>query len=438
MKGLKVGRPRLAMTLLLAMLGVALLAILSTFLFANLAVQREMRKLPPEVQAYLRAQQAAARQGQVMAPAPPTPIIRTGSAVDAYLPDNVSSPGVNGVIHGPDGLTISVLNGQRELPTGSSGGRVWIPPEVSRSQDFQRNIQSSLLELGLLSALASALLAWWLARRLARPITAVSGAAQQLARGQLNARAPVLSSDREIVELADSFNDMASNLERLENERQQAVADIAHELRTPLAVMQARLDALEDGVYPLNDAQVKLLSDQTQLLTRLVGDLRTLTLADAGQLTLAMQPTHLDSLVAQVVGGQQDRAGRLGIQLNLSASPAELLADRDRLRQVISNLIDNALRHARTQVQVSVLTSPDHLDLLVDDDGSGIPEAHRAQVFTRFTRLDESRTRDTGGSGLGLAIVQTLTAAHGGSVKAEGSPLGGARFRVSLPAAPLS
>jgi two-component system sensor histidine kinase BaeS len=230
-------------------------------------------------------------------------------------------------------------------------------------------------------------------------------------------------------------------LQSLERERQHAVADIAHELRTPIAIMQARLDAIEDGVYPLTPEQVTLLSGQTQLLTRLVGDLRTLTLADAGRLGLNPQGVNLGELAAQVVRDQQDRAAARSLSLTFRAAPptlmpAALTADPDRVRQVTSNLIENALRYASSRVEVQIEATLDAVQLHVDDDGPGIPAAQRDAVFTRFTRLDESRARDTGGSGLGLSIVWALAAAHGGRASVDRSPMGGARFTVTLPLQP--
>ncbi len=460
--------PPLAAVLLLAMLAVVALALGSTFFFSNLAVEREFRRLPPEVQAYLRAQQEAQRQGQVLTPTPPVPEIRTGSPADPYLPPGWSSPGVAGETVTAAGRMTVVEDGARvrrtqtagrtssadttpgtggeasgNAATPGSGGRRWTPPDSRRSQDFLRNIQDSLVQVGLVAALASAALAFWLSRRLARPITAVSQAARRLAQGDLAVRAPWpppesripwASGEREIIDLARSFNEMAQSLQALERERQQAVADIAHELRTPIAVMQARLDALEDGVYPLNTSQIALLSTQTQLLTRLVGDLRTLTLADAGRLALKLRDTELGHLAAEVVGGLQDQAARRGVRLDVQAAPAPLYADPDRVRQVVTNLVENALRHARAQVRVQVgPREGGGVVLFVDDDGSGIPAGSREAVFTRFTRLDESRARDTGGSGLGLAIVQALAQAHGGAAQAGESPLGGARLSVTFP-----
>ncbi|BBN94104.1 sensor signal transduction histidine kinase, smeS [Deinococcus grandis] len=429
------GKPQrtqpLAVTLLLAMLLVVGVAVGSTFYFSNLVVKREFERLPSGVREMIREQQAATLRGEVLTPTPPLPVVRTGTSADAYLDPFDSSPDVGGVVKQASGEDAVVTNGKRPRNLRVSDGK---PPPRNRAQDFLRDVQSSLLQVGLVAAAVSALLAFLISRRVARPVSAVSGAAARLASGDLSARAPVLGGEREIAALAHSFNDMAENLQALERERQQAVADIAHELRTPIAVMQARLDAMEDGVYPLNTEQITLLSTQTQLLTRLVGDLRTLTLADAGRLALDPRPLDLGALGREVVQALQDRAAALGLTLGVQAEPALTHADRDRVRQITTNLVDNALRHARSRVQVRVEARGEQVVLHVEDDGPGIPEGSREAVFTRFTRLDASRSRDTGGSGLGLAIVRALAAAHGGQAALAASKgLGGAHFTVTLP-----
>ncbi|MCP2014635.1 two-component system sensor histidine kinase BaeS [Deinococcus sp. HSC-46F16] len=411
--------PSLAVTLLLSMLLAVGLAVGAMFLFSDLAVRREVARLPPEVQTYLREREQAVRRGEEPPPPPSPPGRASVAAPSPGTGEAVLDPGVVG---------------------GASAGRprgTGLPAALNpRNRSFVRDVQGSLVEGGLVAAGLAAVLSLWLARRVARPLGAVTAAATRLAAGDLSARAPQLPGDREVAELARTFNDMAGNLEILERERRQAIADIAHELRTPIAIMQARLDALEDGVYPLEPQQVALLSAQTQLLTRLVGDLRTLTLADAGRLGLQPLPVDLAEVAAQVVRDLGDRAAARGIELRLSAQPTPLVADRDRVQQVTANLVDNALRHARQRVELQVEPCGGQATLHVDDDGPGIPDDLRQAVFARFTRLDESRTRDTGGSGLGLAIVQALAGAHGGQARAAASPLGGARFSIYLPSEP--
>lgn len=417
----------LNVTLLLAMLTVVLVSIGGMFGFSSLALQREFRKLPADIQTYLRARDEALRRGETPPP-PPTrgPSERTPPGTEQASTQQSSTGGSTAPGTGTPGTST--------LGSNASDNRARRAPWPIRQVDWLRSLQRQLLQIGLIAVAVSTLLALWLARRIARPVSVVSRAAEQLAAGDLSVRVPVPALERELATLARSFNGMAQNLEHLEAERQQAVADIAHELRTPLAIMQARLDAIEDGIYPMNADQITHLSTQTQLLIRLVGDLRTLTLLEANQLALNLKPTDLTEVARTVTNGLQTQALGRGILLNVMQWGTVLVsADADRLRQVLSNLIENALRHASQQVNVTVAVEDAQAVVHVDDDGTGIPADKLQQVFTRFTRLDESRTRDAGGSGLGLSIVQALCAAHGGRASAQASALGGARFSIALP-----
>jgi two-component system, OmpR family, sensor histidine kinase BaeS len=264
-----------------------------------------------------------------------------------------------------------------------------------------------------------------------QPVQAVSAAAQKIALGDLTARVqlpvlPVVSGD-EIASLALRFNQMASQLETNQTERKQLIADIAHELRTPITVMQFRLDALEDGVYELSFEEIKTLSQQNQFLARLVEDLRILTLADSQQLQLERQNVALDELVRSVADQFKPRLGNKDLHLELS--PCQIHADPDRIRQVLSNLLENAQKYAKQNIVVRL----DERHLSISDDGAGIPQADLARVFDRFYRVDESRTRATGGSGLGLAIVKAIVTAHGASIHASNQPSGGAVMVIELP-----
>lgn len=288
----------------------------------------------------------------------------------------------------------------------------------------------------LFSALLAALIAWYLAR----PLSAVSRAARQVAGGDLSARAllPVGEQRRlryvrndEAAGLVHDFNVMAASLERLEAERQATTAAIAHELRTPLAVLQARLAALRDGVFALDLHEVHLLAQQTDLLARLVEDLRHLSLADAGRLELDLHECDLTALVRDVVAGFEPQAEGKGIRLEVCAEEATLVVDAARLRQVVTNLLDNALKFTPKAgcITVTLKVNEAGVALFVRDTGPGLPEGTEARIFRRFYRADA----DHAGSGLGLALVRSLVEAHGGRVEATNSPEGGALFRVSLP-----
>lgn len=301
--------------------------------------------------------------------------------------------------------------------------------------------ESALLAWGtvggvFLSALFAALIAWYLAR----PLSAVSRAARQVAGGDLSARAllPVGEQRRlryvrndEAARLVHDFNAMAASLERLETERQATAATIAHELRTPLAVLQARLAALRDGVFALDAREVQLLAQQTDLLARLVEDLRTLSLADAGKLTLYPHTCDLSALVKDVVESFEPRAAAKGVRLEVCVAEMTLIGDAARLRQVVANLLDNALRFAPEAGSVEVRLQKDEVgvSLLVRDTGLGFGESDRVRVFERFYGADADRS----GSGLGLTIVRSLVELHGGRVEAMNAPEGGALLQVSLP-----
>ena len=288
----------------------------------------------------------------------------------------------------------------------------------------------------LLSVLFAAFIAW----RLAKPLSEVSSAARQVAGGDLSARAKLPFGQRlwpwnrqngEATRLLDDFNAMAASLERLERERQATTAAIAHELRTPLAVLQARLAALGDGVFALDMDEISLLAQQTDLLARLVEDLRNLSLADAGELELTFAPCDLAALTKDAVAGFEPRARAKGVKLEVCAEAAPLQGDAARLRQVITNLLDNALKFTpRTGcISVAVKTEGAHVSLRVQDTGPGLSEAVTARVFERFYHPGAHAS----GSGLGLAVVKLLVEHHGGQIAATNAPEGGAVFQVSLP-----
>lgn len=346
---------------------------------------------------------------------------------------------VNGLICPPDALLNLpfVSSGPSNLLVLGGGSK----PE--RRDPFDPRtwvIPVLLLGTGIAAAFA-VLLALVMARRIARPIQAVSSAANRMASGNLGSRVklPEMASrsDDEIVTLARTFNTMAESLELQEETRKAIIADIAHELRTPLAVMQAKLEALEDGVLELSVDEIKRLQHQTHVLSRLVDDLRVLSLAEAGQLALERRRVKLESLARSVTLTFNERAQAKEIQLEfVSSGEVTLEADPDRITQVLSNLLDNAIQHTPASGCVTVTLESDAKDarLCVSDTGSGLsPEAiHR--VFDRFYRADASRNRSSGGSGLGLAIVRALVELHGGNVRAQNRIGGtGAQFVVVLP-----
>lgn len=305
---------------------------------------------------------------------------------------------------------------------------------------FQTNFSSLLtnaifptvLISGIL-ALILALLVGWV---ILRPIRRLTQAAEALALGDLSQRVEVRGKD-ELGTLAQTFNKMASSLEQAEESRRAMTSDIAHELRTPLAVQRANLEALQDGVYPLDQENLSRILEQNQMLTRLVDDLRTLAQTDSDTLTLEKHPRNLAKLLEQISENFKPQASRKNIKLTYlppSTCP-NLEVDARRINQVINNLMDNALQHTPEggEIILTIECLESAIEITVRDTGPGIPPTSLPHIFERFYRADQSRARDKGGGGLGLTIARRLVEAHGGTLTAENHPQGGAMFTLSLP-----
>ncbi|MBN1372158.1 MAG: HAMP domain-containing protein [Anaerolineaceae bacterium] len=299
---------------------------------------------------------------------------------------------------------------------------------------IQRLTRASLLAAAVGGGVA-VLLALLLSFQLLRPVGQLTRAAARMAGGDLSQRVEVKGKD-ELATLGRSFNVMAESLQQAEQNRQAMTADIAHELRTPIAVQRAHLEALQDGVYPLTAENLQPVLDQTEMLIRLVDDLRTLALADAGELPLEKRPMDLGELTRLVVERFKPEAEGKGIALSY-AGPQEAIekeVDPRRIEQILNNLFSNALRHtpAGGQVGAQVERSAGRIVIRVADNGAGIPPEALGHIFERFYRADRSRSREEGGSGLGLAIARQLALAHGGDLRARNRPEGGAEFTLEL------
>jgi signal transduction histidine kinase len=305
---------------------------------------------------------------------------------------------------------------------------------------YLATVGDALWLAGGLAALAAIGFGLLLARQISGPIRDLTSAARRMAAGDLDQRVPVRSSD-ELGELAAAFNTMAETVARQEHLRRQMAADIAHELRNPLAIVQGNLEAMLDGVRPLSADTVAEAHQETRLLARLITDLRDLSLAEAGQLPLQRRPTDLNALARASVERFASRGGEREVRLTVEAAddlpPADV--DPDRISQVLGNLLDNALRHTPPGGEVTVSLGPDSrpgaVRATVSDTGPGVPAEDLPNVFERFYRADRARARSDGGSGIGLAVVKQLVEAHGGRVWVESPPDEGATFGFALPAA---
>jgi signal transduction histidine kinase len=316
---------------------------------------------------------------------------------------------------------------------------------MGTTQPNEQQLLNALLRAGLIGGAVSGVLALLvasvLAYRLLRPIEDLTRAAVKMTGGDLGQRVLVRGQDQ-VGTLGDAFNRMASSLQRAEQNRRVMTADIAHELRTPIAIQRAHLEALQDGVYPLTQENLQPILEQTNLLARLVDDLRTLALADAGELRLERTPTDLAALACRVVDLFRPEAEARGLQLLIQCPPAEhfppVSVDPQRVEQILNNLVSNALRYTPEggSISVDLRRTDKFVELSVADTGPGIPPEDLSRVFERFYRADRSRSREQGGTGLGLAIARQLALAHGGDLSAAnraGGPAGGAIFTLRLP-----
>jgi len=304
-------------------------------------------------------------------------------------------------------------------------------------EQYLASVRRALLWAGLLAGGLGIGLGLLLAYQIIAPLRKLRAAAAAIAGGDLSQRVNVTTQD-EIGDLAGAFNHMTSELERHQALRRNLVADIAHELRTPLSVVRGSLEAMLDGVHPLDETHVTPVYEETLLLQRLVDDLRLLSLADAGQLALEMRPVGMGELVVSVVKGADAVAKEQRITLKSQVEPdlPSVRGDAQRLRQVLNNLLGNALRHTPPggHVEVSARPTGRGIEVTVTDSGPGIAREDLPHVFERFYRGDRSRTRRNGGTGLGLSIARKLVEAHGGNISVGSAPERGTCFTFWLPA----
>lgn len=271
-------------------------------------------------------------------------------------------------------------------------------------------------------------------RQAARPVGDLIEASGKVEAGDFSARVPE-TGPREVRALARAFNAMSAKLEETEHQRRSALADVSHELRTPLTVIQGNLEALLDGVYPADAEHLQPIIEETRVMERLIEDLRTLTLVEAGSLVLHREPTDLGALLREVAAGYRSQAEQDGIALTVAVadnlSPLDI--DPARIREVVSNLLTNALRHTPRDGKVELSAEPADSGAVVTirDTGSGIPPDQLDRIFDRF-----HRSPDSPGSGLGLPIARSLVEAHGGTMTATSEVGSGTVVRFTLPAEP--
>lgn len=295
------------------------------------------------------------------------------------------------------------------------------------------------LAIAVTAALLTALgVSWFITRRLSQPITQMAVAATRIAGGDYRTRVPESHLGEEFAALDHAFNRMASTLDHTERRRRELLADVAHELRTPIATVDSFLEGIEDGVIPASPQTWRTLRDQTARLRRLVDDIDAVSRAEERQLDLRPQALTVDEAVEEAVRAATAAFAGKGVLLEHRPSPihATVRADPDRLREILDNLLGNALRHTPPGgvVTITTVTRAGEVQVAVADTGAGIAAAHVPHVFDRFYRADPARSRATGGSGIGLTIARALAQAHGGDLRVASDGLGrGATFTLALP-----
>ncbi len=302
---------------------------------------------------------------------------------------------------------------------------------------FVDAMRRALIAATVIAVVTAAVVSLAVAARIARPVTSLADASRRIAAGHYAERVDT-DEPGEIADLAASFNEMAESLEATERRRLQLVGDVAHELRTPLATLDGYLEGLEDGVISPSTQTWQLLRAETSRLTRMVNELAELWRAEAHQLPLNTEEVDAAEVAREVAARFAPQACARGIDLSVTAAHLPVLADRDRVAQIVSNYLSNALRHAPdgTSIEVAAESTPEVGRLWVRDHGQGLAADQLEAVFERFYRVDAARTRSAGGAGIGLAIVRALADAMGGQAWAESAGLGtGATFLVELPAA---
>ncbi|MEW8362741.1 MAG: ATP-binding protein [Candidatus Thiodiazotropha sp.] len=367
-------------------------------------------------------------------PPPPAPRDRTGLSTRLRLLDadrnNIIGPpgeGGNELLRpiGLDQRTIGWLS-LTPLPV----------PESDLDRRFRDQQLQAIYPIAGGALLLALLIGIPLGRHLLKPVKAVATGAHALARGRFDVRLDPQGGD-ELGRLVDDFNALAKVLERNEQLRRQSMADVSHELRTPLAILRGDIEAIQDGVRPLDQSQMARLHNTVMVLSRLVDDLYDLALVDAGALTYQRSVIDLSAIIQQAVDAAEGEFAKKDIMLATDVDEGmEIFGDERRMRQVFDNLLKNSLRYTDNggECRLTALGKKRWIYINLEDSAPGVALEELPRLFDRFYRVEASRNRSRGGAGLGLAICKTIITAHEGEIGAQASRLGGIRIHVKLPA----
>jgi two-component system, OmpR family, sensor histidine kinase BaeS len=309
--------------------------------------------------------------------------------------------------------------------------------QVSRPVRLTFGVLSPVFIVALFLVFLIVVIGVLLMRRVVNPLSEVIAAAESVAVGKLDTRIKVVKGQNDLNALSVHFNHMTETLERNDAERRGLLADIAHELRTPLSVLRGRMEGMMDGVYPADDTNIAQALEETYLLERLVDDLRLLTLAETRQLHFEKKPTNLVEVLLKTLNifEPQAKSRNIEISIHSETNSAIVEADPQRLEQVIGNLVSNSMRYVSegSRIDLSLEKVDKDLIIKVSDNGPGVNEEDLPFIFDRFWRGEKSRARVSGGAGLGLAISRQLIEAQGGTITAANRKEGGLEITISLP-----
>jgi two-component system sensor histidine kinase BaeS len=335
------------------------------------------------------------------------------------------------------GRGFAQLQADQSSATGMGSGQGRGPRPGAYMQQVQDETERNLILVAVIAALAASAFGFFLASRMARPLRELAQASRAVASGDLGRRSGLAGRSDEFGEVGRSFDEMAEELQRSDEQRRHFIQDAVHELRTPLTVIEGTAGAIEEGIFEAEPRQMRKIREQTQLLSRIVDDLRTISLAEAGELPLERETIDLAAVAQASIAAFEARAATEGVSLAADVEPEHKVeADEGRLRQMLAALIDNALRHTPRggEVRLAARRTGSAIRIAVDDTGQGFAAEDLANVFDRFYQADPARDRRTGTSGLGLSIVRALAEAQGGRTGAENRPDGGASVWIELPA----
>jgi len=344
----------------------------------------------------------------------------------------------NVVIGAPSLPDDEVILKEIEIGDETIGWLSLTAPPISESgvaDAFSHEQLEALYPIGLGALLMALIVGIPLGRHMLKPVSRLAEGAHALARGEYSSRVEVTGRD-ELSELAQDFNLLADALDRNEKLRRQGMADVSHELRTPIALIRGEVEAMQDGIRPLDQQQLVKLHHTVMQLNRLVDDLYQLALVDAGALNYSNDDIDFAEIVTEAAEAMEGTLNRLDLAVDLSVEPElPIFGDERRLRQVIDNLLKNSGRYTDAGGQVVVIARrvDTRVQLIVEDSAPGMEQGRHQHMFDRFYRAESSRNRASGGAGLGLAICSSIVSAHQGTISASASELGGVRILVELP-----